>query len=186
MKEKLKIIKGLCLTISLSLVFSYYIYEYFKDSNDLITVNNYVSNVKDNYNKSNDIEEYLGVLEIPKIGIKKGFYSLESLQNNVNSNIELLKGSSSPDVKNSRIILAAHSGASYLGYFKNLDQLLLNDELIIYYQNNKYIYYVSDIYEEKKDGSITISSNMNDSILVLTTCSKNKDMQLVVIGKKIT
>ena len=53
---------------------------------------------------------YIGILEISKLGIKKGFLNLESPYNNVNKNVTLIEYSTMPDVENGNLILAAHSG----------------------------------------------------------------------------
>ena len=47
-------------------------------------------------NTDNDLEHYIGYLEIPKIGFNRGFYNIESPQNTVESNIQVIKGSSMP------------------------------------------------------------------------------------------
>ncbi len=116
---------------SLALFSCYHIYYYCLDKFNNKLVDNYLKEeISINYSsnklsinntiKTDNKEEYYGVLEIPKINLKKGFYNINSKLNDVNSNIELLKESVMPDNKNSTIYLAAHSGNSYLGYFKKL------------------------------------------------------------------
>ena len=128
-------------------------------------------------------EDYLGILEIPKLNLKQGFYNIDSKNNDVNKSVMLLKNSVMPDNVNSTIILAAHSGNSYVGYFKNLDKLNIEDKINIYYQKNKYQYTVTNIYELNKNGHILVDKNIHENILVLTTCSKNEEKQLVVYAK---
>ena len=71
---------------------------------------------------------YIGVLEIPKINLKKGIVDKTSASNNVNKNIYTLKETTLPDEQiNSHIILAGHSGNSYISFFKNLKKLSLKD-----------------------------------------------------------
>ena len=137
-----------------------------------------------NVEKINKENSYLGILSIPKINLKKEFYNINDSRNDVNQNIMLLKESTMPDTLGGTIILAAHSGNSYLGYFHDLDKLIINDEIDIYYQNNKYTYIVSKIYEEDKDGDISFNKNISENYLVLTTCSKNSNKQLVILAKK--
>ena len=55
-------------------------------------------------------EEYLGVLDIPKINFYRGFYSKTSSLNNVQFNLFVLKESDYPDVVNGNLIIAGHSG----------------------------------------------------------------------------
>lgn len=129
-------------------------------------------------------ENYLGVLEIPKIYLKRGFYSLTSKKNNVDKNIQVIETSLMPEEKFSNLILASHSGSSKISYFKNLYKLELKDIAYIYYNEKKYIYELVNIYNEKKDGTITIKREFNQTNLTLITCDKkNKHLQNVYIFK---
>lgn len=129
-------------------------------------------------------EDYLGVLEIPKISLKRGFYSLTSKKNNVDKNIEVIETSLMPEEEFSNLILASHSGSSKISYFKNLYKLELNDIAYIYYNEKKYTYELVAIYNEKKDGTITIKREYNQTNLTLITCDKkNKHLQNVYIFK---
>ena len=65
-------------------------------------------------------EEYLGVLDIPKINFYKGFYSKTSSLNNVQFNLFVLKESDYPDVVNGNLIIAGHSGNYSNSYFNDL------------------------------------------------------------------
>lgn len=66
-------------------------------------------------------ENYIGILEIPKINLKRGLVDKNSSSNNVNKNIYTVKETSFPDEKiNSHIILAAHSGNSYVSFLEIL------------------------------------------------------------------
>ena len=62
-------------------------------------------------------DKYLGVLEIPKIGLKRGFHGTDSKYNDIQYNVTLVKGSTMPDVPNGNLILMAHSGDAYNSYF---------------------------------------------------------------------
>ena len=64
------------------------------------------------------LKYYVGYLEIPSINLNKGFTAIDSPYNTVSKNIEVVKGTSYPDAKLGNFILAAHSGNSYLAYFK--------------------------------------------------------------------
>ena len=133
-----------------------------------------------------DKKDYLGIISIPKINLKKEFYHINDKRNNVDKNVTLLKDSVMPNIKGGTLYLAAHSGNSYLGYFKDLNKLVINDIVYIYYNNIEYKYVVSDKYELDKNGKIIIiNKNINENYLVLTTCSKTKNKQLLVIGKLI-
>ena len=133
--------------------------------------------------KTNIINNYIAVLEIPKIGLRKGLFFPNSKNNNVSKNIAILKPIQMPSEKNSTFILASHSGTSDVSYFNDLYKLRYKDKVYVYYNNVKYKYMINDYYEEKKTGSIIIKSNSNIKTIVLTTCkpiSFNK--QLVYIG----
>ncbi len=124
--------------------------------------------------KQTSIEEsYYGVLEIPKISLKRGFYSYYSSLNNVDKNIELISNDCIPGNKCS-FILASHSGNSSISFFKNLDQLVLDDEAIIYYSNTSYVYILKDIQHVVKNGTISLLEP-DTSELVLTTCNRKND-----------
>jgi LPXTG-site transpeptidase (sortase) family protein len=138
-----------------------------------------IDDVSLNYDYKEENENYLGILEIPKISLKKGFYNKTSKKNSVEYGLELIKSSKMPDEKGN-LILAAHSGTSQLSYFKNINELTYDDEVYIYYKNIKYIYRISDIYEEKKNGKIELPKVENSSLITLTTCKGNN--QLIIIG----
>lgn len=133
---------------------------------------------------SNKIDyNYIGVLEIPTISLKRGFVSPDSRYNNVNYNIQIIEHSTMPDVVNGNLILAGHNGSSYISFFKNLYILNKNDKVYIYYQGYKYEYTLDNIYDTPKDGNIEIYRDHNKTTLTLITCKKNtKDTQVVYIG----
>ena len=125
---------------------------------------------------------YIGRLEIPKINLNKGFTSIDSPYNTVNKNIQVVKGSSYPDVSKGNFIIAAHSGSSYLGYFKNLYKLVNGDVAYVNYNGKRYTYRIVNIYEQEKTGKIVIYRNGNKNCLTLVTCTKNsKTKQTVYI-----
>ena len=87
-----------------------------------------------------DEKETLMILEIPKISIKRNIYYQDSKYNSVEYNIQILKDSDMPDIKNGNVIFASHNGNSKVSFFKKLYKLSLNDEIILYYDGYKYIY----------------------------------------------
>ena len=86
-----------------------------------------------------------------------------------------------PDEENGNLILASHSGSSKVAFFRNLKNVNMFDVINIFYNNVKYTYEVSNIYEEEKDGDISIKKDENTTTLTLTTCIGNT-RQLVVIA----
>lgn len=123
---------------------------------------------------------YVGILEIPKINLKQGFVDLSSKYNNVDYNIAVISGSTFPDKKNNNLILAAHSGICSVCYFDNLYKLNLNDKAYIYYNDIKYEYKISNIYEVEKNGTVTIYRDNNKNTLTLITCTRNSDTKQTV------
>lgn len=134
-------------------------------------------------NAKSEIEQNssIGKLIIKKININHNLYDINHTKNNVEQNITILKNSTFPPQENSIIFIAAHSGEGKLAYFKDLDNLNKNDEIILIYKNNKYIYKVKDMWEEPKNGYINVPKE-NIPQLILTTCSPNKKNKQLVIN----
>lgn len=118
-------------------------------------------------------EEYLGILDIPKINFYKGFYSKTSNLNNVQFNLFVLKESDYPDVVNGNLIIAGHSGNYNNSYFANLYMLDLEDTITVHYQGKDYTYKITKIYNEEKTGTVRILRNRNKTSLTLITCTKD-------------
>lgn len=129
-----------------------------------------------------DNTNYIAVLEIPKIGLKKGLVDKNSKNNNVDKNVFTLKESTFPsDGVLSHVILAAHSGNSYISFFKNIYKLNIGDKLYLYYNNAKYEYEITKKYEIEKTGKLAISQN-NESDITLITCKSGTNKQIILIG----
>ena len=126
-------------------------------------------------------DEKLGVIEIPKISLKRYLYKIEVDQNDVDKNIEVLKSSDMPDVKDGNLILAGHNGNTSVGHFRNLHKLSLGDDIIVNYKGKSYNYEVSKIYDVIKTGTVAIKRDKNKNTITLITCL-GSDRQLVVIG----
>lgn len=175
------IIVGIILKISNTVINDYK--KVYDEKNARLIIKNIQSNDKVSLLDKNKSNSYIAVLEIPKIGLRKGLFFPNSKNNNVSKNIAILKPIQMPSEKNSTFILASHSGTSDVSYFNDLYKLRYKDKVYVYYNNVKYKYMINDYYEEKKTGSIIIKSNSNIKTIVLTTCkpiSFNK--QLVYIG----
>ena len=131
-----------------------------------------------------DYSVYLGVLEIPRIGLKRGFYSVDSKFNSIEYNVTMVKGSDLPDVSNGNLILIAHSGDSYISYFANLYMLEIGDDCYILYNHQAYHYRIVNIYNVEKNGIVSIDRNYNKTTLTMITCTKNDDsLQTVYIAE---
>ena len=139
-----------------------------------------------NENNNYTYEEYLGVIDIPKINLYKGFYDKGSSLNNVKFNLYVLPESNYPDTTNGNLLIAGHSGNYNNSYFANLYQLVIDDEIIIHYNNLKYTYKIVNIYYEEKKGSVRIFRDKEKTSLTLITCTKDdKNHQTVYIAELI-
>jgi len=120
-------------------------------------------------------EKPIGKLIINRINLNKNIYSINSKENTIEKNIQLLKEST-----DNLIIIAAHSGSGEIAYFNNLNKLEKNDEIILVLNNTTSKYIVKEYWEQKKNGYIDISKEEQDQ-LILTTCSPNhQGYQLIV------
>lgn len=144
--------------------------------------------IKDDEETSSEVvqeDSYIGILEIPKINLKKGLVDKNSPSNNVNKNIYILKETTLPDERiNSHIILASHSGNSYISYFKNLKKLDMKDKVYFYYKNVKYTYEISNKYEIDKTGTTELKIT-NKSDITLITCISGTNKQVVYVANLI-
>ena len=131
-------------------------------------------------------EPYLGEIEIPKISLRKGFYSKESNLNNVKFNLYVMPTSSYPDVQNGNFIIAGHSGNYNNSYFKDLYKLSEGDQIYIYYNNVKYVYEIKKIYLQDKTGTISIYRNLEKTTLTLITCTFNDESHQTVYIAELT
>ena len=134
-----------------------------------------------------DIESYIGYLEIPKIKFRRGFYNIDSSLNTVEANIEIIKGSEMPDVTNGNLIIAGHSGTGWKAFFKNLYKLEVGDEAIVTYAGINYKYKITNIYKQKNTGTVSIKRNYDKTTLTLITCTKDdSSTQTIYIAELYT
>ena len=155
-----------------------------KVNNENYEINTYLNNYNEevSYKNNNKTkEEYLGILEIKKIKLRKGFYKFNSNLNDVDKNIMIVSSSNMPDVNKGNLILASHSGNSSVSYFRYLDKLDMEDIASIYYWGKKYDYKLINYYDVDKNGSVQIIKNNDINTLTLITCKKNTDKQTVFI-----
>lgn len=193
-KNKYQIAAGVILVISGTLVF---LTDYIKEKRDVVfsemnlVLSSFINEdsiIENTENISDDVteeekkeistytyEDYLGVIDIPKIGLYKGFYNKNSSLNNVKFNLYVLPESNNPDIDGGNLIIAGHSGNYNNSYFGNLYKLEINDAIIIHYNNLKYVYKIDNIYNEEKNGTVRIFRNSNKTTLTLITCTKDDD-----------
>lgn len=130
--------------------------------------------------------EYVLIVDIPKIKLRKGLFSKDSSQNDLNKNIQILKESDMPDKENGIFILAAHSGNNYNAFFRDVHKLQIEDKIYIYYKKIKYTYKIYNIYDIEKTGKAEVMSDKESTIITLITCIPNTNRQLVVMGNLIS
>ncbi len=116
---------------------------------------------------------YIGELNIPSIGLKRGFVSKESKYNDINYNIQIAKEADYPDVKNGNFILMAHSGDAVISYFDSLYRLELGDIATVSYEAKAYYYQLVKTYDVEKTGKIAIYRDYQKKTLTLITCTHN-------------
>ena len=146
--------------------------------NNNATNNNNTSSNKNNYVINYD--KYYGVLEIPRISLKRGFYNIGNRYNSIEYNVTMVEGSSMPYVDKGNLILMAHSGDAYVSYFENLYKLSIGDMAYITHKGTKYSYRIVNIYNVEKNGKVTIYRNYDKTTLTLITCTKNNDSSQTV------
>ena len=111
---------------------------------------------------------------------------INSIYNNIESNITIIQPSSMPDVEKGNLIIAGHSGTGYLAFFRNLYKLQKGDQASITYQQKTYRYQLVNIYSEEKTGYVSIYRDRNKKTLTLITCTKDNDhMQTIYIFEAI-
>lgn len=129
---------------------------------------------------------FVGILEIPRIGLKQGFVSKDDRHNNVEENITILPEAAYPDQSAGNFILAAHSGTGAIAYFNELYHLQERDKIVVYYQQKKYSYQVVKIYQQDKNGTIHIYRDQSQSTITLITCTNHNDTkQTVYIANQV-
>ena len=123
---------------------------------------------------------YIGVLEIDKLNLKRGFLNIESPYNNVNRNVTLIENSTMPDVDKGNLILAAHSGNCWVCYFDKLYTLSIGDNASVTYNGYKYIYELKNIYNVPKTGTVEVKRDPTKTVLTLITCTHGSDTEQTV------
>ena len=144
-----------------------------------------IEEIKKESEKTADLYEYIAVLRIPKINLKRGLVDKNSKYNDIKYNIMIHKESDNPSKKGGNVILLAHSGNSNISFFKNLHKLKLDDLIYLDYNNNTYKYKLINIYDIEKNGKAPIRKNTSKSSITLITCRNNTNNQIVLIGELI-
>lgn len=135
--------------------------------------------------EESNLYEYIAILRIPKINLKRGLVDKNSTYNDIKYNIMIHKSSDSPSEEGGNLILLAHSGNSNISFFKYLYKMKLDDIIYLDYNNNTYKYKLINIYDIEKNGKAPIRKNTTKSSITLITCRNNTNKQIVLIGELI-
>lgn len=126
-------------------------------------------------------EKEIMTITIPKLNIKNKIFQVNSNLNNIDKNVIIMKGSSMPDQDKGILLIGAHSGVGKYAYFKNLNKINIDDDVIINYNNKSYSYKVTNKYLDKKDGSISFNYLPNSKRLILYTCNPNDKNNFLIV-----
>lgn len=160
--------------------------------NDYINDTSIVNEVDDTKKEEEKVEEkktssnninYTAIIEIPAINLKRGVVDSTNNFNSINYAISVDKNSNYPNEKGN-FILYAHSGNSYIAYFRNLNQVNINDNVYIYFNGVKYRYVIYDKYDIEKTGKAKVVTSKRDNFITLITCNQDrKGYQIILVGK---
>lgn len=129
----------------------------------------------------NDIN-YENKIIIDKIKINKS-YDVSSINDYVYG-IVMFMEYGRPNELNSNVIMGGHSGDSSNAYFNDLILLEIGDNVVLYYDNVKYIYIVDSI-KEVFDTETSVLNNTGEKILTLLTCKNNDISKRIVVTCKM-
>lgn len=129
------------------------------------------------YNKKDE-----WIIDIKKIKLYEPFYD----NGNVDQNIIVIHPSEYPNINNSTLILAGHSGNGNNAYFNELYRLVKGDTIFLRNSNYIYKYRIINIYYQKKNGRVNIYKNNDKTNLILITCTNgNSNSQTVYVSELI-
>lgn len=193
------------LIISIIIVFigaSMLIYSVYQDKQYQNKDEELIEEFFDNYEKESSVEEepikesnnyqepdfssYLAVIEIPSITLKTGVVMSNEDYTTMNRNVSIYPSSTMPNIENGNFILFAHNGSSRVSYFRNINKLKENNEIYIYYNNQKYTYKVIKKYEVVMTDSTPLNKMEDKTIITLITCkSGNNKYRTVIVGELV-
>lgn len=150
--------------------------------NEVEIENNTEEQIKEKETSSKSIN-YTAIIEIPTINLKQGVVDSTENFNSINYAISVDKNSNYPS-ELGNFILYAHSGNSYISYFRKLNQVDINDEVYVYYNGVKYHYVIENKYDIEKTGKAKVINLKDNRYITLITCNQDrKGYQIVVEGK---
>lgn len=137
--------------------------------------------IKENYNDLRKKDVWF--IEIEKINVK-GIVKPLDIRSKVIKGIVLFENYGRPNIKYSNTVIGSHSGNSVNSYFKDLDKLELNDEIILYYEGSVYKYVVIDSYQVIETNLTPLNNVKDKTTITLITCNKyNSNYRIIVVGE---
>jgi len=128
-------------------------------------------------------EKELMTLYIEKINVNNKIYDKNSLLNDIDINIMLLRESDYPDEDKGTVLLGGHSGVGTKAYLKRMDEMSIGDEIKLYYKDKEYVYVVDNISKDNKDGKIRVDYGLKDyNRLIIYTCYPNDKTSYLVLS----
>lgn len=85
-----------------------------------------------------------------------------------------------PDIEGSNTIIGAHSGYGSNAYFNLLSKVDVGNEIILYYDNKKYIYLVEKVYEINEKDTSPLNKN-EYSKLTIMTCKMGDSSKRIIV-----
>lgn len=125
------------------------------------------------------MKNYEAYLYIPKFEYKGLIKTGESKKVLDSNNILLLENGSKIDDEFGNLVLAGHNNR-YV--FSNLYKLDINDKVIIYEENYKYIFEIYEKYIVEITDTYILDNVYDRKIVTLITCTNNNQKRLVLRG----
>lgn len=113
-------------------------------------------------------ENYYLKINIPRIALNKNVYTINSIFNDVDFNVELLNESNSDE---NLFFLASHSGNGNANYFNKIFLLEKGDFIYIYKFGERLCFKVDEKFYINKNGYFNIDYQNVKNNLFLVTCS---------------
>lgn len=154
------------------------------ENNNIQVINNFENDIQENIILQNEI---IGILKIPKLNIEapiKEGTTQEVMKTSVGHFIE-------SDYWNGNVSLASHNGGTNAHYFKNINILSKDDEIIYITKLGKKTYKIQNICKIKStDWSMVnkienINKNVENTITLITCINGQQNYRLCVRGVEI-
>ena len=130
----------------------------------------------------------MGIVEIPKIGVKLPIYHTTS-EEVLSKAAGHLEGSSLPvGGKDTHAVISAHRGLPSATLFTDLDQVKKGDHFLVHILNKTLCYEVDSIVETVPDDTSALAVQEGKDLVSLLTCTPYgvNTQRLIVIGHRVS